>query len=181
MRDLLFQGNRYSTLDVAPLAKKLCGTNDEIIVASRQGRIIAGELNSAGVPHPFDRDPVRERNRRHERFNFVKTIGPAVLDPEGKIDFCRRRKLHILQFVQQAAQNNRMKSASAEKIIVALDVATTKEALRLASLLADDVGLFKIGLQNYTAEGPALIRRISFLGPKVFLDLKLHDIPNTVA
>jgi orotidine-5'-phosphate decarboxylase len=73
-----------------------------------------------------------------------------------------------------------MKSPSAEKIIVALDVATTKEGLRLAGLLADDVGLFKIGLQSYTA-GPALIRAISFLGPKVFLDLKLHDIPNTVA
>jgi orotidine-5'-phosphate decarboxylase len=74
-----------------------------------------------------------------------------------------------------------MKSPSAEKIIVALDVATSKEALRLSSLLADDVGLFKIGLQIYTAEGPALIRSISSLGPKVFLDLKLHDIPNTVA
>ena len=74
-----------------------------------------------------------------------------------------------------------MKSPSAEKIIVALDVATSKEALRLASLLADEVGLFKIGLQIYTAEGPALVRSISLLGPKVFLDLKLHDIPNTVA
>jgi orotidine-5'-phosphate decarboxylase len=74
-----------------------------------------------------------------------------------------------------------MKSASAEKIIVALDVATSKEALRLGSLLADDVGLFKIGLQIYTAEGPALVRSISLLGSKMFLDLKLHDIPNTVA
>ena len=74
-----------------------------------------------------------------------------------------------------------MKSGSAEKIIVALDVATTKEALRLIRLLSDDVGLFKIGLQSYTAEGPALIRPISLLGPGVFLDLKLHDIPNTVA
>jgi orotidine-5'-phosphate decarboxylase len=81
----------------------------------------------------------------------------------------------------QEAQNNRMKSRFAEKIIVALDVPTRKEALRLISLLSEDVGLFKIGLQNYTAEGPALIRPISLLGPKVFLDLKLHDIPNTVA
>jgi orotidine-5'-phosphate decarboxylase len=81
----------------------------------------------------------------------------------------------------QEAQNNRMKSRLAEKIIVALDVPTRKEALRLISLLYDDVGLFKVGLQNYTAGGPALIRAISFLGPKVFLDLKLHDIPNTVA
>jgi orotidine-5'-phosphate decarboxylase len=74
-----------------------------------------------------------------------------------------------------------MKSPSAEKIIVALDVATAKEALRISSLLAENVGLFKIGLQIYTAEGPALVRSISSLGPKVFLDLKLHDIPNTVA
>jgi orotidine-5'-phosphate decarboxylase len=74
-----------------------------------------------------------------------------------------------------------MKSPFAEKIIVALDVATTKEALRLISLLSDVIGLFKIGLQSYTAGGPSLIRPISFLGPKVFLDLKLHDIPNTVA
>ena len=73
-----------------------------------------------------------------------------------------------------------MKSRFAGKIIVALDVATSTEARRLISLLSDDVGLFKIGLQSYTAEGPALIRSISLLGPKVFLDLKLHDIPNTV-
>lgn len=74
-----------------------------------------------------------------------------------------------------------MNSRLAEKIIVALDVATTKEALKLVSLLANDVGFFKIGLQSFTANGPALIRPISLLGPKVFLDLKLHDIPNTVA
>jgi orotidine-5'-phosphate decarboxylase len=73
-----------------------------------------------------------------------------------------------------------MKSPSAEKIIVALDVATKKEALRLVTLLCDDVGVFKIGLQRYTADGPGLIRAASFLRP-VFLDLKLHDIPNTVA
>jgi orotidine-5'-phosphate decarboxylase len=73
-----------------------------------------------------------------------------------------------------------MKSPFAEKIIVALDVATAGEALRLAGLLADNVGLLKIGLQAYTAEGPELVRAISALGPKVFLDLKLHDIPNTV-
>lgn len=52
--------------------------------------------------------------------------------------------------------------------------------MRLSSLLREDVGLLKIGLQSYTAEGPALVRSVSSLGPKVFLDLKLHDIPNTV-
>jgi orotidine-5'-phosphate decarboxylase len=74
-----------------------------------------------------------------------------------------------------------MNSRSADKIIVALDVATKKEALNLVTELSPDVGYFKIGLQFSTAEGPGLVRAIPFLGPKVFLDLKLHDIPNTVA
>ena len=68
-----------------------------------------------------------------------------------------------------------------DKIIVALDVPTNKEALKLVTELSPDVGFFKIGLQLYTAEGPGLVRAIPFLGPKVFLDLKLHDIPVTVA
>ena len=74
-----------------------------------------------------------------------------------------------------------MNSRAADKIIVALDVATNQEALKLASELSPHVGFFKIGLQLYTAQGPGLARAIPFLGPKVFLDLKLHDIPNTVA
>jgi len=69
----------------------------------------------------------------------------------------------------------------ASQIIVALDVPTNEEALRLVTELSSDVGFFKIGLQLYTAAGPGLARAIPFLGPKVFLDLKLHDIPNTVA
>src|SRR5205814_4405752 len=73
-----------------------------------------------------------------------------------------------------------MKSRAAEQSIVALDVPTAKEGLALISALSDAVGFFKIGLQSYTANGPALVRAASFLG-KVFLDLKLHDIPNTVA
>lgn len=74
-----------------------------------------------------------------------------------------------------------MNSGAGDKIIVALDVATNRKALDLVTELAPSVGLFKIGLQLYTAEGAGLVRAIPFLGPKVFLDLKLHDIPNTVA
>ncbi|HSV62624.1 MAG TPA: orotidine-5'-phosphate decarboxylase [Chthoniobacterales bacterium] len=70
-----------------------------------------------------------------------------------------------------------MKSPAAEKLIVALDVPTAKEGLALIDSLSGAVGLFKIGLQQYTAEGPVLIRSAA----KIFLDLKLHDIPNTVA
>src|SRR5438270_8854097 len=69
----------------------------------------------------------------------------------------------------------------ADKIIVALDVATKAEALALVEQLREQISFFKIGLQLYTAEGPEIVRTIRGTGAKVFLDLKLHDIPNTVA
>jgi len=69
---------------------------------------------------------------------------------------------------------------NADKIIVALDVATKKEALALVEQLRDQISFFKIGLQLYTAEGPGIVRDVLATGAKVFLDLKLHDIPNTV-
>jgi orotidine-5'-phosphate decarboxylase len=70
---------------------------------------------------------------------------------------------------------------NADKIIVALDVATKKEALALVEQLREQISFFKIGLQLYTAEGPGIVRDVLATGAKVFLDLKLHDIPNTVA
>jgi orotidine-5'-phosphate decarboxylase len=68
-----------------------------------------------------------------------------------------------------------------DKIIVALDVATKKDALDLVEQLREETSYFKIGLQLYTAEGPDIVRAVLNTGSKVFLDLKLHDIPNTVA
>ncbi len=68
-----------------------------------------------------------------------------------------------------------------EKIIVALDVPTRAEAMALVDKLHDEVGAFKIGLQLYNAEGPDIIHDIQAAGGKVFVDLKFHDIPNTVA
>ena len=68
-----------------------------------------------------------------------------------------------------------------ERIIVALDVASKKEALGLVEQLREQTSFFKVGLQLYTAEGPAFVRELIENGAKVFLDLKLHDIPNTVA
>jgi orotidine-5'-phosphate decarboxylase len=68
----------------------------------------------------------------------------------------------------------------AERIIAALDVADGVEALALARALGDRVGMLKVGLELFTAEGPALVRELRELAP-VFLDLKMNDIPNTVA
>ena len=68
-----------------------------------------------------------------------------------------------------------------EKLIVALDVDSAEKALDLARLLAPEVGMMKIGLELFTSEGPDIVRRIVDTGARVFLDLKFHDIPNTVA
>ena len=70
---------------------------------------------------------------------------------------------------------------TANKIIVALDVPSKREALELVRQLGDQISFFKVGLQLYTTEGPEIVRAVIAAGAKVFLDLKLHDIPNTVA
>jgi len=67
------------------------------------------------------------------------------------------------------------------RVIVALDVATLSEATALARRLAPHVGAVKIGNQLFTAEGPSAVHAMHDLGLRVFLDLKFHDIPNTVA
>ena len=72
------------------------------------------------------------------------------------------------------------KQRTCARLIVALDVSSAAEALRRAEKLREHVGLFKVGSQLFTAEGPAVARHLAALGEKVFLDLKFHDIPNTV-
>jgi len=66
-------------------------------------------------------------------------------------------------------------------VIVALDVPTAEKALSLAESLAPVVGVVKIGGELFTSAGPDIVRRIRGTGASVFLDLKFHDIPNTVA
>jgi len=68
-----------------------------------------------------------------------------------------------------------------DRLIVALDFPAKAKALALVSALAGAVSTYKIGLQLYTAEGPEIIRAVAATGAKIFLDLKLHDIPSTVA
>jgi orotidine-5'-phosphate decarboxylase len=65
--------------------------------------------------------------------------------------------------------------------IVALDVGTAADALAMVRTLGDSCRFYKVGSELFTAAGPAVVRAIRELGHDVFLDLKFHDIPNTVA
>ena len=67
-----------------------------------------------------------------------------------------------------------------DRIILALDVDSTAEALDLVKSLANYVGVFKIGMQLFNSAGPDIVKAVHDLGGRVFVDLKLHDIPNTV-
>jgi orotidine-5'-phosphate decarboxylase len=71
--------------------------------------------------------------------------------------------------------------ANRDRLIIALDVATNARALDLLAQLSGVVSFFKVGLQVYTALGPEIIAAVKATGANIFLDLKLYDIPNTVA
>ncbi|MFY9226233.1 MAG: orotidine-5'-phosphate decarboxylase [Blastocatellia bacterium] len=74
-----------------------------------------------------------------------------------------------------------MKLSAKDRLVVALDVDSREQAISLVEELNPFVGLFKIGSQLFTSTGPELVKEIIGRGAKVFLDLKYHDIPNTVA
>lgn len=73
----------------------------------------------------------------------------------------------------------KMQSAR-EKLIVALDVNNLEDALHLTKVLSPYAGMFKVGMELFYSVGPQVVQQIKAQGVKVFLDLKLHDIPNTV-
>jgi orotidine-5'-phosphate decarboxylase len=75
----------------------------------------------------------------------------------------------------------RSRGSMRERLIVALDVGDLEQVKELVKLLAPQVGMFKVGKQLFTSAGPQAVRLIQELGGEVFLDLKFHDIPNTVA
>ena len=79
-----------------------------------------------------------------------------------------------------AAPNSAGLTRAAERLIVALDVPGSEAALLLVDQLRGHAGVFKVGLELFSAQGPALVCDLVQRGARVFLDLKLHDIPNTV-
>ena len=100
-----------------------------------------------------------------------------------------RAPLHVLDGLEKFLEKRGMSSVKdrygkdetmKEKICLVLDVSSRKEAMDLVRPLHDPAGMFKVGMQLFTAEGPSLVREIIEAGGKVFLDLKFHDIPNTV-
>lgn len=66
-----------------------------------------------------------------------------------------------------------------DRLVIAVDVSSRDDVLRLVDTLRGAVGVFKIGLQAFIANGPSIVREIVAGGERVFLDLKIHDIPNT--
>jgi len=85
--------------------------------------------------------------------------------------------------VMVSIQPYRVKAPSRpqDKIIIALDVPDTDSALRLIDALGEAPALCKIGLELFTSQGPSVVKAVQSRGSRVFLDLKFHDIPNTVA
>jgi orotidine-5'-phosphate decarboxylase len=87
-----------------------------------------------------------------------------------------------------AALPNRIPNGSAryrsgdprERLIVALDVSSSAAALKIVAAVGDSALTYKVGMQLYTAEGPQVVHDLVASGRRVFLDLKYHDIPNTV-
>jgi len=67
-----------------------------------------------------------------------------------------------------------------DQLIVALDVSSAAQAQKIVSSLGEFASFYKVGMQLYTSEGPSLVRDLVGAGRRVFLDLKYHDIPNTV-
>jgi orotidine-5'-phosphate decarboxylase len=68
-----------------------------------------------------------------------------------------------------------------DRLVVAVDLSSREEVLRLVDQLRGVVGVFKIGLQAFIANGPSIVREVVESGEKVFVDLKIHDIPNTAS
>src|SRR5207237_1563937 len=157
--------------------KQAGGTNDQIV--------IAGKANLITMKFECIRRSqlkrIAERDRGHKRFNFVKPILAAAEHAQKKVHLRVGQFFDTLHSAHKLAEIDEMKPSARDRLIIALDVGTRAEGISLALTLAPFAGWMKIGLQLFTAEGPDLVRAIRETGAHVFLDLKLHDIPNTVA
>jgi orotidine-5'-phosphate decarboxylase len=109
-----------------------------------------------------------------------------LLELPGKNKLTRKKFYHTVAYHIVALQYSKMPPKEVhmqakDRLILALDVDTMAEAQWLVEQTEGFVGVYKVGMQLYNNEGPAVIRWLMARGKKVFADLKFHDIPNTVA
>ncbi len=124
-------------------------------------------------------DLIAEIEREHDRFEIVIAIRAFPRDPEVQVDLGRRkgRQFRLSCHTGFPSMTATMKS----KLIVALDVDSFEQAAALVERLGDSVETYKVGSQLFTRVGPKMVEFLHARGHRCFLDLKFHDIPNTVA
>jgi len=147
-----------------------CSASRKIILTRRKRGVVAGDVDAIRKLHLHF---ICKLKRSHESFDVVESVGPAPENPQMQIDFCGCRQLH-------PSNHLRVNLSAKEKIILAIDTPDATSAIRLMDSLAGELVWAKIGLQLFTAEGPAILAAARSRGLKIFLDLKFHDIPNTV-
>ena len=100
---------------------------------------------------------------------------------ESREDDSRSKKPGEKESLVSSRENDSAEDRSRQKLIVALDASTAAAAHKIVAAIGESVSIYKVGMQLYTAEGPQVVRDLVGAGRQVFLDLKYHDIPNTVA
>lgn len=95
--------------------------------------------------------------------------------------FCVKNAGKMKVWIMQSVKAEEHKTMAKDKIIVALDVETAVEARAIIGEIGGEVGAFKIGLQLFTSAGASFVREVVDKNIRLFLDVKFHDIPNTVA
>jgi len=113
--------------------------------------------------------------------NGAQLIGAVWTPGLGRSYLSRYDKPMAIQQTDARRAGSDPINLARERLIVALDVPDADSALRLVQQLEDTCSWFKVGLELYVAAGPTIVEKIAASGKNVFLDLKLHDIPNTVA
>jgi orotidine-5'-phosphate decarboxylase len=172
-------GNPLDQMDLRPAAGACRAEKRPRRHVGQIGLIAGQPWHIAGHGHPALRaednpDLIVESNRHHEGFDLVVPVRPPAKHPQVQIDFGMGGGLHWVYPVRMPGDAN-------QKIIVALDVPAADDAARLMDALEGEVVRVKIGLRLFTAAGPPVVRKALDRGLGVFLDLKFHDIPNTVA
>ncbi len=85
------------------------------------------------------------------------------------------------RLINDRPTDDRLINDARQHLIVALDVSSAAAARKIVAAVGDSASTYKVGMQLYTAEGPQIVRQLVTSGRRIFLDLKNHDIPNTVA